>query len=172
MKIPSPLNLKGWIEENRQHLKPPVGNRLVWQDTEFTVMVVGGPNTRKDFHIDPGEEWFYQIEGDMILKVIEDGQMRDIPIREGEMFLLPSHVPHSPQRFPNTIGMVIERKRLEGEMDHLRWYCENCNNVLHDVQFFCTDLGTQLKPVIEEFHGSEALRTCKTCNTVMQVPGT
>ncbi|NNF08088.1 MAG: 3-hydroxyanthranilate 3,4-dioxygenase [Candidatus Eisenbacteria bacterium] len=172
MKIPSPLNLKGWIEENRQHLKPPVGNRLVWQDTEFTVMVVGGPNTRKDFHIDPGEEWFYQIEGDMILKVIEDGQMRDIPIREGEMFLLPSNVPHSPQRFPNTIGMVIERKRLEGEMDHLRWYCENCNNVLHDVQFFCTDLGTQLKPVIEEFHGSEALRTCKTCNTVMQVPGT
>ena len=103
----SPLNLKDWIAENRSLLKPPVGNKLVWQDTEFNIMVVGGPNTRKDYHLDPGEEFFYQIEGDMVLKVIEDGQPRDISIREGEIFLLPPMVPHSPQRFPNTVGMVV-----------------------------------------------------------------
>lgn len=165
-----PLNLMSWIRENRDSLKPPVGNKLVWKDTEFNVMVVGGPNTRKDYHIDPGEEWFYQIEGDMVLKVIEDGERRDISIREGEMFLLPAFVPHSPQRFADTVGMVIERSRRPEEKDHLRWYCEECDEVLYDESFHCTDLGTQLKPVIEKFHGDEGLRTCKKCGAVMEVP--
>ncbi len=171
MPISPPLNLKRWIEDNRHFLTPPVGNKLVWEDTEFTVMVVGGPNTRKDYHVDPGEEWFYQVEGDMVLKVMEDGASRDIAIREGEMFLLPSNVPHSPQRFPDTVGMVIERKRLEGELDHLRWYCESCGEVLYNESFHCTNLGTQLAPVIERFHADEALRTCKSCGAVMAVPG-
>ena len=166
-----PLNLPGWIEENRHLLKPPVANKLVWEDREFTVMIVGGPNTRKDYHIDPGEEFFYQIEGDMVLKVMEDGRARDIPIREGEIFLLPPLVPHSPQRFSNTVGMVVERRRAEHEKDHLRWYCEGCGEILHDASFHCTDLGTQLKPVIERFHASEELRTCDSCGTVMGVPG-
>ena len=120
----SPLNLMGWIEENRHLLEPPVGNALVWKDTEFNVMIVGGPNTRKDYHIDPGEEFFYQLEGDMILKVMEEGKPRDIPIKEGEILLLPANVPHSPQRFPDTVGLVLERRRTENEKDHLRWYCE------------------------------------------------
>jgi len=171
MSLSPPLNLLGWIEENRHLLEPPVGNKLVWQDTEFTVMVVGGPNTRKDYHIDPGEEFFYQIEGDMILKVMENGKPRDIPIREGEIFLLPPMVPHSPQRLPGTVGMVVERKRAEQEKDHLRWYCEKCGNVIYDESFHCVDLGTQLKPVIERFHASEALRTCRSCGAVMAVPG-
>lgn len=164
------LNLKGWIEENRHLLKPPVGNKLVWPDTEINVMIVGGPNTRKDYHIDPGEEFFYQIEGDMVLKIIEDGKPRDIAIKEGEMFLLPSMVPHSPQRFADTIGLVIERKRSAEEIDHLRWYCEECQEILYDESFHCTDLGTQLKPVIEKFHGDVSLRTCKNCNSVMEAP--
>jgi 3-hydroxyanthranilate 3,4-dioxygenase len=166
----SPLNLKAWIDENRELLKPPVGNKLVWQDTEFNVMIVGGPNTRKDYHIDPGEEFFYQIEGDMVLKVIENGVPRDIEIKEGEMFLLPSLVPHSPQRFANTVGMVVERSRASSERDHLRWYCESCGEILYDESFHCTDLGTQLKPVIERFHEDESLRTCKKCGAVMEVP--
>ena len=166
----SALNLQKWIDEHRDLLKPPVGNKLVWQDREFTIMIVGGPNTRKDFHIDPGEEFFYQLEGDMVLKVLEDGEFRDIPIREGEIFLLPPNVPHSPQRFENTVGLVVERERRPDELDHLRWYCESCGEVLYDEAFHCTDLGTQLKPVIERFHGSEELRTCKNCGAVMDVP--
>jgi len=170
MPLAPPLNLTAWINDNRHLLKPPVGNKMVWQDTDFMVMVVGGPNQRKDYHIDPGEEWFYQIEGDMILKVIEDGTARDITIHEGEMFLLPAWIPHSPQRFPNTVGMVIERQRAETELDHLRWYCESCREILHDESFHCTDLGTQLKPVIENFYASAELRTCRHCSSVMELP--
>lgn len=166
----APLHLLDWISENRDQLRPPVGNKLVYEDTEFNVMIVGGPNTRKDYHVDPGEEFFYQLEGDMVLKVIEDGTPRDIAIKEGEIFLLPPMVPHSPQRFPGTVGLVIERRRAANERDHLRWYCEQCGEILYDESFHCTDLGTQLKPVIEKFHGDEKLRTCAQCGAVMEVP--
>ena len=166
----SPLNLKAWVEEHRELLKPPVGNRIVWKDTEFLVMVVGGPNRRKDYHVEEGEEFFYQVEGDITVRIMEDGKPRDIPIREGEMFLLPAGVPHSPQRPANTVGVVIERQRKTGELDHLRWYCEECGEVLHDAAFQLVDLGMQLKPVIEEFYATESQRTCKHCRTVMQPP--
>jgi 3-hydroxyanthranilate 3,4-dioxygenase len=164
------LNLKKWVDENRELLKPPVGNKMVWQDAEFLVMVVGGPNQRKDYHIEEGEELFYQIEGDIVVKIIEDGKPRDIHIREGDIFLLPPRIPHSPQRPANTIGMVVERRRAEGEKDHLRWYCEKCGEILHDSNFQLVDLGKQLKPIIQDFYANEALRTCKKCGTVMQVP--
>jgi 3-hydroxyanthranilate 3,4-dioxygenase len=163
-------NLKAWVEENRHLLKPPVGNKMVWQDRDFLVMVVGGPNQRKDFHIEEGEEFFYQIEGDITLRVMEDGKPRDIPIREGEIFLLPAGVPHSPQRPAGTVGMVIERRRRESEDDHLRWYCDKCGEILFDSQFHLVDLGKQLKPIIEEFYAREDLRTCKKCGTVRKVP--
>jgi 3-hydroxyanthranilate 3,4-dioxygenase len=166
----SPYNLKAWIEENRNLLKPPVGNKMVWKDTEFQVMIVGGPNARKDYHVDPGEEFFYQIEGDITLRIIEDGKPRDVRIREGEIFLLPPNVPHSPQRGANTVGMVIERNRRSGEKDALRWHCEKCGNLLHEASFALTDLGTQLKPIIEGFFADTKLRTCKKCGTVMQPP--
>ena len=166
----NPYNLTAWVEEHRHLLKPPVGNKMVWSDSEFLVMVVGGPNRRKDFHIEDGEEFFYQIEGDMTLRIIEDGKPRDIAIREGEIFLLPAKVPHSPQRPENTVGLVVERRRKPGELDHLRWYCEECGDVLHDAAFPLKDLGTQLKPIIETFYADEALRTCNACGTVMQPP--
>ncbi|UCF69202.1 MAG: 3-hydroxyanthranilate 3,4-dioxygenase [Acidobacteriota bacterium] len=165
-----PYNLKAWIEENRHLLEPPVGNKMVWKDREFLVMVVGGPNRRKDYHVEAGEEFFYQIEGDITLRIIEDGKPRDVSIREGEMFLLPAWVPHSPQRPEGTVGMVIERVRREGEMDHLRWYCEECGEVLHDAEFQLVDLGTQLKPIIENFYGDESLRCCDKCGAVMEPP--
>jgi 3-hydroxyanthranilate 3,4-dioxygenase len=165
-----PINLKGFINENRELLKPPVGNKMVWQNAEFMVMVVGGPNQRKDFHIEDGEEFFYQVEGDIVLRIIENGKVREIPIKEGEMFLLPAGIPHSPQRPANTVGLVIERQRVEGEKDHLRWFCENCGEVLHDNSFQLEDLGKQLKPIIENFYQNETLRTCRNCGHVMQVP--
>ncbi len=165
-----PFNLKQWIDEHRQLLKPPVGNMMVWQDADFLVMVVGGPNQRKDFHVEEGEEFFYQVEGDITLRVIEEDQVREISIREGEIFLLPPRVPHSPQRPANTVGLVIERRRAAGESDHLRWYCDECGGLLHDSSFELKDLGSQLKPVIERFWATESLRTCGACGAVLQPP--
>jgi 3-hydroxyanthranilate 3,4-dioxygenase len=170
MHVPSPHNLKAWIDANRHLLKPPVGNRMVWKDQEFLVMVVGGPNQRKDFHVEDGAEFFYQIEGDMTLRIMENGAIRDIPIREGEIFLLPAGVPHSPQRPAGTIGLVIERVRQAGERDHLRWYCDACGEVLHDASFQLEDLGSQLKPVIEDFNADVAKRTCRRCGAVLEPP--
>ncbi len=120
MKLP--INFKEWIDDNRSLLKPPVGNQVVYEDTEFIIMVVGGPNTRKDFHVDVGEEFFYQLEGDMLLKIIDDNRVKDVKIKEGHIFLLPPNIPHSPQRFKNTVGLVVERRRNKGELDGFQWY--------------------------------------------------
>ncbi len=166
----SPYNLKAWVEENRYLLKPPVGNKMVWKDAEFLVMVVGGPNRRKDFHVEEGEEFFYQIEGDITLRIMEGGKPRDIEIKQGEIFLLPARIPHSPQRPANTVGMVVERQRRPGELDHLRWYCEQCGEVLHDASFQLEDLASQLKPIIEDFYADPSMRTCESCRAVMEPP--
>ncbi|MFQ5589792.1 MAG: 3-hydroxyanthranilate 3,4-dioxygenase [Phycisphaerae bacterium] len=168
MAIGPAFNLKGWIEEHRHLLKPPVGNAIVWQDTDLMVMIVGGPNVRRDYHINPTEEFFYQLEGDISVKVRENGRSVNIPIRQGDVLLLPPLVPHSPQRPANTIGMVVERRRPEGQNDHIRWYCEKCGEIVHDAQFHLTNLATQIKPVIEEFFSSEELRKCSKCGTIMQ----
>jgi 3-hydroxyanthranilate 3,4-dioxygenase len=164
------LNFKRWIDEHRHLLKPPVGNKLVFQDTEFVIMVVGGPNSRKDYHIDPAEEFFYQLEGNMTLRVIEDGRQRDLPINEGEILLLPPRVPHSPQRTANSVGLVIERQRRSGELDGLQWYCERCDHLLYEEFFALTNIETQFPPVFAHFFGSEAHRTCRNCGQVMQAP--
>lgn len=170
MSTPSVFNLKGWVEEHRHLLKPPVGNARVYDDTDFIVMIVGGPNVRKDYHVNPTEEFFYQIEGDITLKIIENGKPRDVSIREGDIFLLPPLIPHSPRRPAKTVGMVVERKRPEGQNDHLRYYCEKCGDVLYDPEFYLTDIVKQLKPLMDGFWGDESLRTCKKCGTVMQPP--
>ena len=164
------INLKQWIDENRQWLKPPVGNKLVFEDAEFIVMVVGGPNTRKDYHVDDGEEFFYQVEGGIVLKVVENGVPRDIPIRQGEIFLLPPRVPHSPQRPANTVGLVVERKRAEGELDGFQWYCEQCGNKLYEEFVHITDIVKQLPPIFDRFYSSEQNSTCKRCGTKMRRP--
>jgi 3-hydroxyanthranilate 3,4-dioxygenase len=168
MPLPSPLNFQKWIDENRDVLKPPVCNKRVYTDSEFIVMVVGGPNIRKDYHYDEGEEFFYQLEGEMVLKVMEDGKPRDIPIRAGEIFLLPPRVPHSPQRFENSVGLVIERERRPHEQDGLMWFCENCNHKLYEEYFHLENIETQFPPVFERFFGSETNRTCEACKTVME----
>jgi len=165
-----PINFKQWIEEHRHLLKPPVGNAQVWRDREFIIMVVGGPNRRTDFHINASDEFFYQIEGAITLRVFEEGEVRDIRLNEGDIFLLPGGIPHSPQRPAGTVGLVIERERREGEEDGLRWYCESCGHVLFESFFALTDITTQLTPVIERFYGDEQLRTCEVCGTVAKVP--
>lgn len=165
-----PINFAQWIEDNRALLKPPVGNKVIWKDEDFICMVVGGPNRRTDYHYDEGPEFFYQLEGDMILKVMEDGEPRDITIREGEIFLLPPRVPHSPQRLPNTVGLVIERKRLAYEKDGLLWFCENCSTLLYEEYFQLEDIETQFGSVFERFYGSEELRTCSACGHLNPAP--
>lgn len=165
-----PINFKNWIDEHRHLLKPPVGNKMVYEDSDFIIMVVGGPNARKDYHFDEGEEFFYQVEGDITLKVVDQGKPRDIPIRAGEIFLLPPRVPHSPQRPANTVGLVVERKRTEDELDGFQWHCEKCGSKLYEEFLRITNIVTQLPPIFERFYGNKDLRTCKKCGTVMEPP--
>ncbi|HYD19021.1 MAG TPA: 3-hydroxyanthranilate 3,4-dioxygenase [Patescibacteria group bacterium] len=165
-----PFNFKKWVDENRASLKPPVGNKQVFEDGDFIIMAVGGPNTRKDYHDDPGEEFFFQIEGDMVLRVMENGQPRDIEIREGDMFLLPSHVHHSPQRKENTVGLVVERKRQPGELDGFLWYCDECHAKLHDEYFQMQSIVTDLPRAFDRFWDNEQARTCKSCGHMMPLP--
>jgi 3-hydroxyanthranilate 3,4-dioxygenase len=164
------IDLKGWIDRHRDLLRPPVGNKVIWEDAEFIVMVVGGPNRRKDYHLDEGEELFYQLEGDIVLRVMQETGPADIPIRAGQVFLLPPLVPHSPQRPADTVGLVVERRRRPGERDGFRWYCEACHAMLYERFLEVTDIVKQLPPVFEEFFGSEAHRTCGRCGAVMARP--
>jgi 3-hydroxyanthranilate 3,4-dioxygenase len=170
MAIAKPFNLQNWIEQHRDLLKPPVGNKQIYLDNDdFIVMVVGGPNGRKDYHWEEGEELFYQLEGDVQVKIIdENGERRTIDIREGEMFLLPPRTPHSPQRPAGTVGLVLERHRRPGEIDKLMWFCESCGEKLHEAGFPLQDIGSQIKHAIAAFMADEKLRTCKQCGTVMQ----
>ena len=162
------LNFQKWIDENRHLLKPPVGNKVVYPDGDFIVMVVGGPNTRKDYHYDEGPEFFYQLEGEMVLKTMQDGEPVDYPIRAGEIFLLPPKVPHSPQRMANSVGLVIERKRLPGEQDGLLWFCETCNHQLYEEYFPLKNIEKDFNAVFDNFFGDIEKRTCDKCGTVME----
>lgn len=167
--LPSPINLQRWIDDNRHLLKPPVGNKVMF-DGDFIVMVVGGPIVRTDYHYDEGPEWFHQLEGEMVLRIQEDGAARDIPIRAGETFLLPPRVPHSPQRMAGSIGLVIERKRLPHEKDGLLWFCERCNDKLHEEYFQLQDIERDLPPVFDRYHASTERRTCKSCGHLHPAP--
>lgn len=166
----APLNFKQWIEDHRHLLKPPVGNAQIWEDAEFLVTVVGGPNARTDFHVDEGEEFFYQLEGDITVRVREDGKTVALPIREGEIFLLPPRVPHSPIRPANTVGLVIERKRRPGELDGFQWFCDKCDAKLYEEFFPLRSLVTDLPPVFERYWGNPAHHTCKQCGWVATRP--
>lgn len=168
--ITRPFNFKKWIDENRHLLKPPVNNKVVYKDAEFTVMVVGGPNSRKDYHYNESEEFFYQLEGDIIVQIQEGGKAVEVPIKEGDIFLLPPKVPHNPRRFDNTIGLVMERRRRADEKDGLLWFCEKCNHKLNEVYFNLTDIQSQFQTEFKKFYENKDLRTCKNCGTVMEPP--
>ncbi len=156
------FNLQAWIDQHRHLLKPPVGNKCI-VDGDFIVMIVGGPNQRTDYHWDEGPEFFYQLEGEMVLRVQEEGVMREVPIKAGEMFYLPPRVPHSPQRAAGSIGLVIERKRLAHEEDGLLWFCERCNHQLYEEFFQLVDIESDFPKVFEHFYHSTERRTCDVC---------
>lgn len=164
--------MQQWIEAHRDILKPPVGNSEIYagQAEDFIVMISGGPNARNDFHYNESEELFYQLEGDIVVKVYEDGQIRDIPIHQGEMFLLPPKMPHSPQRPAHSVGLVLEKKRAENDTDGFMWFCDHCGHKLYEEYFQLTDIVKQLPPLLNRFNGSEELRTCSHCGTVKEVP--
>ena len=163
------FNLQDWIERHRHLLKPPVGNKCL-VDGDFIVMIVGGPNSRTDYHWDEGPEFFYQLEGEMVLKIQEDGKARDIPIRAGDVFYLPPRTPHSPQRMAGSIGLVVERKRLLGEKDGLLWFCERCNHKLYEEYFALESIEQDFPPVFKRFYENVDNRTCPGCGYVNPRP--
>ena len=169
MPVLRPFNFKQWIDEHRHLLKPPVGNKQVYEDSDFIVMVVGGPNARKDYHFNETEEFFYQLEGDVLVKIQENGKAVEVPIREGDIFLLPPRVPHSPIRPANTVGLVIEMKRKKNDQDGLMWFCDKCNHKLYEEYFPLNSIEEDFLPVFKRFYDSEELRTCNNCEHVMEV---
>ncbi len=171
MSIAAPFNLQKWIDENRDLLKPPVGNKNLYKEAgDFIVMIVGGPNARKDYHWNETEELFYQLEGDIMVTVQQDGKAVEVPIKAGEMFLLPGNIPHNPVRPANSIGLVIERKRKGTDMkDGLLWFCDECNEKLHETYFSQKDIETDFQSRFKEFYTSEDKRTCKNCSHVMEI---
>jgi 3-hydroxyanthranilate 3,4-dioxygenase len=155
-RLQNPFSFKGWIEENRHLLKPPVANKVIYKDSNFIIQVVGGPNQRTDFHVNQTDEFFYQIEGNMHLVTInKEGKFEKIHIREGEIFLLPGNVPHSPQREANSIGLVIEKTREEKDIDGLQWYCKKCGKKLYEEFFHLTNIETQFKAVFDRYYNSD-----------------
>jgi 3-hydroxyanthranilate 3,4-dioxygenase len=163
------FDFQGWIEAHRDLLRPPVGNARIWEDADMTVMVVGGPNQRTDYHDDPVEEFFYQLEGDMVLKVVEEAGRApvDVPIRAGEILLLPAHVRHSPQRpVAGSVGLVVEPKRPPGEKDAFEWYCPRCHHLVHRVEVLLRSIVEDLPPLFDAFYRDERARTCGRCGAV------
>jgi 3-hydroxyanthranilate 3,4-dioxygenase len=141
-------------------------------------MIVGGPNARTDYHLNSTPEFFYQYRGSMLLKTVDTSTSPptfvDVPVHEGSLFLLPANTPHCPVRFKDTIGVVMEQPRADGAEDAMRWYCmsEECRGkgtIVFEKRFVCTDLGTQVKEVVEEFGADEKKRTCETCGAVAAV---
>ena len=162
-----PFNFQAWIKEHEHLLKPPVGNAQIWQGTDFMVTIVGGPNNRCDYHDDPVEEFFYQMKGNMNLVVRDDGKPESIPINQGDIFLLPPHIRHSPQRpEEGSIGLVIEYQRPPGEKDAFEWYCEECNSLVHRSEILLKSIVDDLPPLFNKYYDSTELRTCGNCGTI------
>jgi 3-hydroxyanthranilate 3,4-dioxygenase len=171
MAIAAPFNLQQWINENKDLLQPPVSNKNLYVESgDYIVMIVGGPNARKDYHYNETEELFYQLEGDIVVTIQEDGKAKKVDIKAGDMFLLPAKIPHNPVRPANSVGLVIERVRKGTEYkDGLMWFCDECNHPLHATYFELTNVEKDFQPRFREFYGSKDLRTCGNCNHEMEV---
>lgn len=164
------IDLMKWIETHRDEMKPPVGNKYLYDGKDFFVMIIAGPNARNDFHQTASEEFFYQIKGDITVRIREDGKINDHVVKEGETFFIPSNVPHSPQRPAGTLGMVVERTRPPGETEHQLFYCEKCGELVHDSVFDLKDIVVHFRDMMENFWSNDELRTCKKCGTRVEKP--
>lgn len=171
MAVAPPFNLHEWIEANRDSLKPPVGNKNLYKDADdYIVMIVAGPNARKDYHYNETEELFYQLEGEIEIHIQDDGEKKTLKLGPGDMYLHPGGIPHSPVRHEGSIGLVVERKRADMEVDDgLLWYCDHCNNKLYEAYFTLEDIEKDFLKHFEHFYNSKELRTCDNCGTVMEV---
>ncbi|MES2072853.1 MAG: 3-hydroxyanthranilate 3,4-dioxygenase [Pseudomonadota bacterium] len=166
-KFGMPFNFQRWLDEHSHLLQPPVGNQQIWQDADFIVTVVGGPNLRTDYHDDPFEEFFYQFQGNAYLNVMDNGKVEQVQLKEGDIFLLPPHVRHSPQRpEPGSRCLVIERQRPAGVLDGFEWYCLNCQHLVHRVDIQLKSIVKDLPPLFERFYADASLRVCPQCKTV------
>ena len=170
MRSLSAFNLQQWIDAHRDALKPPVCNQQVFEDDDFIVMIVGGPNSRDDYHVDEGPEFFYQLEGEILVRTREDGRIVDHRLGEGDTLFIPPNLPHSPQRPPNTVGIVVERVRPPDEMEHLVFYCEDCGELVCDIEFACKDIVEHFRDTMEAFWKDDARRTCKKCGASVPKP--
>ena len=159
-----------WVEKYRAEMKPPVSNKYLYDGEDFFVMIINGPNARNDFHVTNSEEFFYQLKGDIVVRIVEDGNIKDVIVREGNTFFVPGNVPHSPTRPPGTLGMVVERRRPPGETEHLQFYCENCQQLVHDLEFDCKDIVNHFAQAMEDFWADPELSTCKNCGTRVTKP--
>ncbi|RLS88159.1 MAG: 3-hydroxyanthranilate 3,4-dioxygenase [Planctomycetota bacterium] len=166
----APFNLLDWVGANSEQFRPPVGNKYLYSGRDFFVMIIKGPNARNDFHKVNSEEFFIQLQGDVSVKTIEDGVVKVHAIREGEVFFIPPNVPHSPQRGPNTLGLVVERRRPQGEPEHIIFFCEKCNTLVYDKVFDCKDIVQHFAQAMEDFWADEALSTCKCCGNRIRKP--
>lgn len=165
-----PLDLKAWIEAHREKFRPPVGNQYLYRGRDFFVMIVAGPNARNDFHVTASEEFFFQIKGDIVVRTRENGRIVDHLVREGHTFFIPPNVPHSPQRGPNTLGMVIERERPPDEREHLVFFCEKCGELVEDIEFACKDIVNHFRETMEAFWADDRRRTCRRCGARVEKP--
>jgi 3-hydroxyanthranilate 3,4-dioxygenase len=163
-----PFNFLRWIDEHADRLRPPVGNQQVWKNTDFIVTVVGGPNQRTDFHDDPHEEYFFQMKGNAHLLIWENGGYSRVDLEEGDTYLLPPHLRHSPQRpEAGSVCLVIERARAPGVIDGFEWYCARCGQRVHRIDVQLADIVADLPRAYESFYASpEAVRRCAACGTV------
>jgi 3-hydroxyanthranilate 3,4-dioxygenase len=163
-----PFNFNRWIDEHQHLLKPPVGNKSLFETSDgMVVMIVGGPNQRVDFHDDPVEEFFYQLRGDMVLKLHDRGKIEDVVIRAGDVFLLPPHMRHSPQRpQEGSVGLVVEGTRRDGDVDGFEWFCFACGGLVHRVALQVKDIVKDLPPLFSAFYESEAARRCPHCSSL------
>ena len=167
-----PFKLDSWIEKNLPASLGAIGNKEVFKGSDFIYQIIKGPNARNDFHIDPFDEIFYQLKGHIFLHVIEDGKERRLRIGEGEVFLLPKNVYHSPRRPPGSLGLVIERPRrnVKEEFGGIAWFCPSCANRLDQVDFWCDDIERGLREIIGAFNADTGRRTCRKCSTVLPDP--
>lgn len=169
-RVMPPINIRQWAEEHRDQLKPPVGNQYLYDGEDFFVMVIGGPNARNDFHQSRSAEYFYQLKGDIVVRIIENGKIKDVAVREGETFFVPGDVPHSPTRPPGTIGVVVELRRPPGETEHQQFYCESCGTLVYDKEFDCADIVEHFAQSMEDFWADPALCTCGKCGKRVTKP--
>ncbi len=168
--VQSPINLHDWIEANAPLFKPPVSNRYLYDGRDFFVMIIKGPNARNDFHQVDSEEFFLQLKGEIKIRIREGDRIVDHLVREGETFFIPPNVPHAPVRPPETLGLVVERRRPAGELEHVIFYCENCEALVEDIHFDCADIVQAFSQAMLDFWADDARRTCRNCGHKVQAP--